>query len=223
MEDREDSFIMLSALQHFLYCERRCALVHIEQAWTENRFTLEGQFLHEKADDQRARNHGADLKIEYGLLIKSLKHGLAGKADVVEFHKNRDGAWIPFPVEYKRGKPKENRCDEVQLCAQALCLEEMLGVKIPNGALFYGKTRRRQDVAFDEELRNLTIETIGTLHKFIEARTTPPPVYEKGKCENCSFLEACMPKAVSKEVGKYLIDEIKTFNQEAADRNVCAT
>ncbi|MFA6566882.1 MAG: CRISPR-associated protein Cas4 [Victivallales bacterium] len=223
MEDREDSFIQLSALQHFIFCERQCALIHIEQVWQENRFTLEGQFLHEKADDQRARSQGANVKIEYGLLMKSLNLGLSGKADVVEFHKNQDGGWDPFPVEYKRGKPKENRCDEVQLCAQALCLEEMLGVKIPGGALFYGKTRRRKDVAFDEVLRNLTIDTIVRLHKFIDDRKTPAPVYEKEKCENCSFLETCMPKTMRKSIEKYLADGIGEFNQEDADRNVCAT
>jgi len=219
----EDNFIQLSALQHFLYCERQCALIHIEQVWQENRFTLEGQFMHEKADDQRSRTQGTDVKVEYGLLIKSLELGLSGKADVVEFHKNQAGRWIPFPVEYKRGKPKENRCDEVQICAQALCLEEMLGVKIIEGALFYGKTRRRHDVAFDEGLRRLTIETIGRLHNFIDDRKTPAPIYEKEKCENCSFLESCMPRAVRKKVEDYLAGEIREFNREAADRNVCAT
>jgi CRISPR-associated exonuclease Cas4 len=205
----EDYLLQLSALQHFLFCERQCALIHIEQIWQENRFTLEGQFMHEKADDQRVKSQGANVKIEYGLLMKSLTLGLYGKADVVEFHKNQDDRWIPFPVEYKRGKPKENRCDEVQLCAQALCLEEMLGVKITDGALFYGKTRRRHDVAFDEGLRTLTIETIGKLHKFIEDRKTPAPVYEKEKCENCSFLETCMPKAVKKKVGNYINEQIE--------------
>jgi CRISPR-associated exonuclease Cas4 len=219
----EDDFLQLSALQHFLFCERQCALIHIEQIWQENRFTLEGQFMHEKADNQQARTQGSDVKIEYGLLIKSLNLGLSGKADVVEFHKNQAGRWIPFPVEYKRGKPKENRCDEVQLCAQALCLEEMIGEKIMNGALFYGKTRRRHDVVFDEGLKILTTETIHRLHKFIADRKTPLPVYEKEKCENCSLMESCMPKAVMKKVEKYLSEETGRFNQEDADRNVCST
>jgi len=206
MEDKEDNFIPISALSHFLYCERRCALVHVEQVWQENRFTLEGEFMHEKVDDQKVRSQGADVRIEYGLMMKSMALGLSGKADVVEFHKNTEGKWIPYPVEYKRGKPKENRCDEVQLCAQALCLEEMIGVKISGGALFYGKTRRRKDVVFDEELRNLTIGTIDRLHRLIDERKTPAPAYEKEKCDNCSLQELCMPKAMRKNVEKY-IDE----------------
>ncbi|MFZ2658223.1 MAG: CRISPR-associated protein Cas4 [Victivallales bacterium] len=206
MEDKEDNFIPISALQHFLYCERQCALIHIEQVWQENRFTLEGEFMHEKVDDQKVRSQGADVRIEYGLMMKSMALGLSGKADVVEFHKNTEGKWIPYPVEYKRGKPKENRCDEVQLCAQALCLEEMIGVKISGGALFYGKTRRRKDVVFDEELRNLTIGTIDRLHRLIDERKTPAPAYEKEKCDNCSLQELCMPKAMRKNVEKY-IDE----------------
>ncbi|OGV41730.1 MAG: CRISPR-associated protein Cas4 [Lentisphaerae bacterium GWF2_49_21] len=206
MEDKEDSFIQLSALQHFLFCERQCALIHIEQIWQENRFTLEGEFMHEKADEQKLRNSGPDTKIEHGLLMKSTNLGLSAKADIVEFHRNTEGKWIPYPVEYKRGKPKANRCDEVQLCAQALCLEEMMGVPIPEGSLFYGKTRHRHVVHFDEELRNLTIGTIERLHKLIDERKTPSPVYEKEKCDNCSLQELCMPKAMRKNVGKY-IDE----------------
>lgn len=211
MEDtsyNEDNFIQLSALQHYLFCERQCALIHIEQIWVENRFTLEGEFLHEKVDDQKVRNHGADIRIEYGLMMRSLKLGITGKADVVEFHRNTEGKWIPYPVEYKRGKPKENRCDEVQICAQALCLEEMMGVAIAEGSLYYGKTRHRHDVVFDEELRNLTIETIKRTHKFIDERKTPAPAYEKGKCDNCSLLELCMPKAMRKNIEKYLVEEI---------------
>ncbi|HCE44360.1 MAG TPA: CRISPR-associated protein Cas4 [Lentisphaeria bacterium] len=208
MEDKEDNFIPLSALQHFLYCERQCALIHVERVWQENRFTLEGEFMHEKVDDQKVRAQGADVRIEYGLMMRSLKLGITGKADVVEFHKNTAGEWIPYPVEYKRGKPKENRCDEVQPCAQALCLEEMMGVSIPEGSLYYGKTRHRHDVSFDEELRNLTIETIDRLHKLIDERKTPAPVYEKEKCDNCSLQELCMPKAMRKNVEKYIADEI---------------
>lgn len=207
----EDDFIQLSALQHFLYCERRCALVHIERVWQENRFTLEGEFFHEKADEQRLRTQGADIRIEYGLLIRSVSLGLSGKADVVELHRNPGGRWIPYPVEYKRGKPKENRCDEVQLCAQALCLEEMVDVKIPEGSLYYGKTRHRHEVEFDDELRKLTIETVERLHEFLETAHTPAPIYEKDKCTNCSLLELCMPRAMRKNVEEY----IKEIGQES--------
>lgn len=228
MEDKEDNFIQLSALQHFLFCERQCALIHIEQIWQENRFTLEGEILHEKADEQKLRSQGADIRIEHGLLMRSLKLGITGKADVVEFHKNPVGKWLPYPVEYKRGKPKSKIdspiagwCDEVQLCAQALCLEEMLGVNITEGALYYGKTRHRYVVSFNEELRRLTIEAITLLHKFIDERKTPVPVYKKEKCDNCSLLELCMPKAMRKNVEKYFVEEMRV--KGTADRNVCVT
>lgn len=200
----EDDLIQLSAIQHYLFCKRQCALIHIEQIWVENRFTLEGEFFHERADEQKVRNQGNDVKIERGLLIRSLKYGLSGKADVVEFHKDAKGKRIPFPIEYKLGKPKENRCDEVQLCAQAFCLEEMLGVAIQSGALFYGKTRHRHDVVFDAELRELTIKIIYELHEFLEAGLTPTADYEKGKCDNCSFLGLCLPKAIKNSVSTYM-------------------
>lgn len=170
----------------------------------ENRFTLEGEFFHEKADEQRASSHGKDIKIERGLLIRSLKYGVSGKADVVEFHKDSSGKWIPFPVEYKLGKPKANRCDEVQLCAQALCLEEMLGVSIENGTLYYGKTRHRHDVVFDSDLREFTTKTVYELHNFLLAGITPSAEYEKSLCDNCSFLEICLPKAIKNSVSTYM-------------------
>ncbi|HBM16327.1 MAG TPA: CRISPR-associated protein Cas4 [Lentisphaeria bacterium] len=201
---KEDDFIQLSAIQHYFFCKRQCALIHIEQLWVENKYTLEGEFFHEKADEQRASSHGNDTKIERGLLIRSLEYGLSGKADVVEFHKNSLGIWIPFPVEYKLGKPKKKRCDEVQLCAQVFCLEEMLGAKIQSGALYYGKTRHRHDIAFDAELRDLTAKTIYELHEFLEAGATPAADYEKGKCDNCSFLEICLPKAIKNRVSTYM-------------------
>ncbi|HBC88773.1 MAG TPA: CRISPR-associated protein Cas4 [Lentisphaeria bacterium] len=200
----EDDYIQLSALQHFLFCRRQCALIHIEQNWQENKFTIEGKILHEKADAQCARRQGSDVKIEYGLLIRSRELGLSGKADVVEFHRSGTHDWNPFPVEYKRGKPKEIRCDEVQLCAQALCLEEMMGVKIPCGFLYYGKTRHRDDVLFDDVLRKLTIQTISDLRKLIESRRTPEPAYEREKCDSCSMLELCMPKAAAKSASAYV-------------------
>jgi len=140
----EDDLIPISALQHFVFCERQCALIHIEQAWTENRLTAEGRLLHERVHDQGGESR-AGVRIERGLPLRSLRLGLVGVADVVEFHPLSEGGWRPFPVEYKRGKPKRNACDEIQVCAQALCLEEMLGVRIPAGALFYGKTHRSQN------------------------------------------------------------------------------
>ena len=148
----EDELLPLSALQHLLFCERQCALIHIEQAWSENLFTAEGRIMHERVDSGGRESRGA-VRLAYGLALHSFRLGLAGKADVVEFHRDGAGNWQPFPVEHKRGRAKKENWDRVQLCAQAICLEEMLGTAVPAGALFYGKSRRRQDVVFDAELR----------------------------------------------------------------------
>jgi CRISPR-associated exonuclease Cas4 len=192
----EDELIAISALSHYSYCPRRCALIHIEQVWAENRFTAEGRILHERVHDESRESRG-DVRIDYGVSLRSLRLGLIGKADVVEFHRQPVGAWLPFPVEYKRGKPKADDCDRVQLCAQAICLEEMLSVTIPEGALFYGQTRHRLDVVFDEALRGETEETARRVHVLIAAGRTPPPVYEK-RCESCSLLSDCLPKTIQK-------------------------
>jgi CRISPR-associated exonuclease Cas4 len=160
----EDDLLPISALQHLLFCERRAALIYVESLWNENRFTVEGHHLHDRAHDSETEVRG-NVRIARGLMLRSLRLGLSGKADVVEFHLVSDdnsngtklegiqGLWTPFPVEYKRGRLRHEREFEVQLCAQALCLEEMLNVPIPSGALYYGKTARRLEVAFDESLR----------------------------------------------------------------------
>jgi CRISPR-associated exonuclease Cas4 len=202
MSYSEDDLIPLSALQHLLFCERQCALIHIEQVWNENLFTAEGRIMHERVDEANRESRG-DVRIEFGMPLRSLRLGLVGKADVVEFHLKqasqdvRSPEWLPFPVEYKRGKPKKDNCDKVQVCAQALCLEEMLGVEIPCGALFYGKTRRRKDVAFDHALRQETESAAMRLHRLIESGQTPGPVYTP-KCKNCSFFNVCLPKTIEK-------------------------
>src|SRR3989339_2287804 len=188
----EDDLIQLSALQHFMFCERQCALIHIEQLWSENLFTAEGRIMHDKVDTANRESRGS-IRIEYGVPMRSLRLGLIGKADVVEFHRKNDGTWLPFPVEYKRGKPKADDCDKVQLCAQAICLEEMLSTSIPAGALFYGQTRRRLDVVFDEALRHETEEAACRARDLIASGRTPPPVYEK-RCESCSLMADCLPK-----------------------------
>ena len=200
----------ISALNHLLYCERRAALVHIEQMWTENMFTVEGNVMHEKAHDGPDETK-LGVRVVRGLAVKSEALGVSGQCDVVEFH--ADGGVLP--IEYKRGKPKAHRADEVQLCAQAMCLEEMLGscvrkdveppdhlpaqpamIRIPEGRIFYGQTRRRMDVVFDAELRALTADTARRLHEMIASRRTPPAVYEERKCEACSLKELCMPQAM---------------------------
>ncbi len=160
--------------------------------------------MHERAHEGGSEVRG-DVRIDRGLAIRSLRLGLSGMADVMEFHRQADGSWLPFPVEYKLGKPKADDCDMVQLCAQALCLEEMLNVTIPSGAIFYGKTRRRLDVAFDGRLRQKTEETARNVRALIESGKTPEPEYSK-KCDSCSLIAQCLPKTMGKQrsVKRYL-------------------
>ncbi len=191
MSRADDDSIPISALQHWLYCPRQCALIHVERAWAENRLTAEGRVLHQRVDSGGARQrHG--VKILHGIEIVSHRHGLYGVADVVELHGRPPR---PFPVEYKRGRPKAHRADEVQLCAQALCLEEMFDRAIAEGALFYGKTRRRKRVVFDEELRALTIRTARDVRRMMQTGELPAPNYDRQRCEACSLKELCQPTA----------------------------
>ncbi|MDD5673731.1 MAG: CRISPR-associated protein Cas4 [Chitinivibrionales bacterium] len=213
----ESDLLMLSALQHLAFCERQCCLIHIEQAWAENRLTAEGRILHERVHGQESESRG-DVYIVRGLKLRSLALGLSGVADVVEFHRveaggvtleGKKGLWRVFPVEYKRGKPKSDRCDEVQLCGQAMCLEEMLNTKIENGALYYGAQHKRHEVVFDQTLRNETERVAQKLHELIASGKTPPAIYEK-KCDNCSLSDVCMPEAGHrKSVEKYLEEVLK--------------
>lgn len=213
----DEEIIPISALTHYAYCPRRCALVHIEQIWTENRFTAEGRIMHEHVHEEGDESRG-DVRIERGASLRSLRLGLIGKADVIEYHRQNDGTWQAFPVEYKRGKPKPDDSDKVQLCAQAICLEEMLGWRIPAGALFYGKTRRRLDVEFDEALRQETRDATRLTHALIASKKTPGPVYEK-RCESCSLLAECLPRTVQKKrsVESYLkrmLDETRIIGKK---------
>jgi CRISPR-associated exonuclease Cas4 len=192
-----DDLIQLSSLQHYAFCTRQCALIHVEQIWTENRLTAEGRIMHEHVHEEGDESRG-DVRIERGASLRSLRLGLIGKADVVEYHRQADGTWQAFPVEYKRGKPKPDHSDKIQLCAQALCLEEMLNAPVPSGALFYGKTRRRLDVTFDEALRRETQEVAKFTHELVDAGITPAPVYSK-RCESCSLMAECMPKTIQKK------------------------
>ena len=189
----EDALISLSALQHHLFCPRQCALIHVEGLWAEDAATAEGRILHERVDSgQRETRPG--VRIARGLAIRSLALGVAGRADVVEF---QGSPRRPFPVEYKRGKPKAHRADEVQLCAQAICLEEMCGCDVPQGALFYGVTRRRLIVAFDPELRALTARIAREARANIAALRTPPPVLTPA-CRRCSLADLCQPAKLEK-------------------------
>jgi CRISPR-associated exonuclease Cas4 len=200
----EDQLLPISALQHLLFCPRQCVLIHLERLWEESVLTAEGRIAHEKVDEGGAETR-AGRKSVFGLPLRSLRLGLIGKADVVEFSHDENGKMVAFPVEHKRGRPKHKDCDRVQLCAQAMCLEEMAGCHVPAGALFYGKTRRREDVIFDDRLRRLTEDTAVRLHELIDAGTTPRAEYSK-KCKCCSLVELCMPKVSSakRSVERYL-------------------
>lgn len=193
----EGDLIPLSALQHYLFCPRQCALIHVEQFWAENRFTAEGRVLHEAtavAGTEKRRG----VRVVTAMPLASRRLGVSGIADLVEMHQNGDGRWRPFPVEYKRGKPKAHRADEVQLCAQAMALEEMFGVTLDEGALFYGETRRRLNVPLDAGLRQLTAEVAESARNLLGSGSTPPAVFEKRKCTNCSLSEICQPKRLSR-------------------------
>ena len=194
----EDDLVMVSALQHYLFCPRQCALIHVEQQWLENRLTAEGRILHERVHTS-GRESRRTLRVEFDVPIRSLRLGLVGRADVVEFHRSADGAWLPLPVEYKRGRPKRDDSDRVQLCAQALCLEEMLACSIPEGALYYGEKRRRTSVVLTNELRELVRSTAADVHALLAAGRTPPP--RRGPhCAHCSCLPLCLPEVAARKM-----------------------
>jgi CRISPR-associated exonuclease Cas4 len=200
----ESDLLPLSALQHFLYCPRQCALIHVEQQWAENHFTAEGRILHNRTDSPASETRRG-VRTVTAMPIRSFRLGISGVADVVELQ--RDGERLrPFPVEYKRGRPKTHRADEVQLCAQAMALEEMFGTDVPEGALFYGAERRRTPVPFDAELRALTEDVAHKMRALIASGRTPLPVYEPKVCNSCSLLESCRPQrlAVAPSVARWL-------------------
>lgn len=188
----------LSALQHAVYCLRQAALIHIERMWADNRFTAEGHVMHAVADKGGGRKVRGTRRV-MSLPLASRHLNISGVADVVEFIPSSAGE-VPFPVEYKRGKPKLHRADEVQLCAQALCLEEMTGMSVPEGALFYGETRRRVIVPFDEELRRLTRDTVAALASVFAGGETLPPTPHRSRCRACSLLSLCRPDTVARPV-----------------------
>jgi len=197
----DEALIPISALQHYLYCPRQCALIHLEQLWAENRQTAEGRLLHQRADaPQVERRRG--VRTVSAMPLVALELGITGKADMVEFHAS-DAGECAFPVEYKRGRPKAHRADEVQLCAQALCLESMLGKHVAAGALFYGQTRRRKDVAFDQVLRDLTLGVIEGTRSMLSSRVTPTASYERKRCDACSLLDLCQPHLL----GRHHVDD----------------
>jgi CRISPR-associated exonuclease Cas4 len=194
----EDDLLPLSALQHLAFCERQWGLIHLEQQWAENRLTAEGRLLHDRVHEQASESR-VDVRIVRGLRLRSLRLGLIGAADTVEFH--RDGEIMP--VEHKHGTPKRNNCDEVQLCAQALCIEEMLGTSVRRAALYYAKRRRRTEVDLSPELRARTEALSGRLHDLQKKSITPPPEHGP-KCERCSLATICLPKPASQSASSNL-------------------
>lgn len=198
---REEDYLMLSGLQHFAYCRRQWALIHIEQQWAENERTVDGQIFHSVAHDKARIEKRGELLITRGLPVKSAKLGMSGICDVVEFHKSEEGVslasyeglWQPYPVEYKKGLPKLNEADEMQLCGQAICLEEMLLCRIPGGSLFYGENRRREPVEFTEELRGKVYDMAKEMHVLWDKGYTPRVKPQKG-CNACSLKEICVPR-----------------------------
>ena len=193
--------MLLSGIQHFSFCKRQWALIHIEQQWQENLRTIEGEILHEKTHDSSVKEKRGDLIVSRGMAIFSRTLGITGTCDVVELHKSldgvsiygRDGTYMPVPVEYKRGKPKEDESDALQLCAQAMCLEEMLLCVIPNAFLFYGETKRRLKIILDDELRERVRTIFKEMHELYDRRYTPKVKISKS-CKACSIAELCMPR-----------------------------
>ncbi len=196
----EGDYLQLSGIQHFVFCRRQWALIHLEQQWAENLRTTEGRLLHKNAHDDQQRTLRGDLLTVRAMRVHSARLGLSGDCDVVEFRRSPDGVtltgekglWLPYPVEYKRGKAKPTACDEAQLCAQAMCLEEMLCCAIPAGALFYGQPRRRQEVVFTPELRATVERAAGEMHQLFQRGYTPKSKPSKG-CNACSLKDLCLP------------------------------
>jgi CRISPR-associated exonuclease Cas4 len=214
----DEELVPISALQHLIFCARQCAFIHIERVWRENSLTAEGQILHRKTNNGRVETYGG-RRIARSVDLVSRRLGLVGKSDVVEFHPpdgvtpaaarkamrtlelpERFTRWTIVPIEYKRGKPKTSRiwgdCDRVQLCAQALCLEEMLGITLERGELFYGEKRRRVEVELDTKLRERTEQCTAELHDLLSSTQLPNPVNDR-RCQRCSLNEICMPEQTS--------------------------
>lgn len=192
----EEDLRSLSAVQHLLFCERQCALIHGEQVWAENRFTAEGKVLHERVDRQH-HEHRRRNRTEFSLAVRSLEWGLSGICDQVEFVLGEAGGYESMvPVEFKRGTDKQTDEDRVQLCAQALCLEEMFAVRVATGAFYYQADHRRTVVEFSDDLRQKTEDAIGRLHQLLDKGKTPRPVYRREKCDRCSLVDLCLPRSL---------------------------
>lgn len=210
----DEDFLQLSGLQHFIFCRRQWALIHIENQWADNFRTISGEIMHERTHNESLSEKRGDVIITRGMGIFSRTLGVSGKCDVLEFHADKegvrlngwDGLWLPFPVEYKRGEPKTDNCDAAQLCTQAMCLEEMLCCRIPRGALFYGETRRRQSVEFTKELQREVTDALSEMHMLFRRGHTPKVKYSK-RCGGCSLKEICLPALMKGRPVKTYLEE----------------
>lgn len=215
MEYREEDFLLLSGIQHFTFCRRQWALIHIEQQWAENVRTFEGKILHEKAHDPFFREKRGDVLSVRAMKVFSREMGVSGECDVVEFHsapqgiflQGYEGTFYAVPVEYKRGAPKSHDADELQLTAQAMCLEEMLQTEIEYGYLYYGETRRRVEVDFSAELRDKVRRSFEEMHGYYQNRYTPKVRYSTA-CKQCSLQNICMPKLEGTQSVQMYIDKV---------------
>ena len=200
-----EDLLPISGIQHFLFCRRQWALIHIENQWKENQFTAEGHILHEQVDDPYFTESRRNMFISRSVPVSSYRLGLTGICDVVEFMQDSNGVFLPqkestyqpYPVEYKRGKPKREPVDEVQLCAQAICLEEMLSVSINEGAIYYGQTRHREPIRFTKELRLLVQKLSEEMHEYFTRKYTPKVKPTKA-CRSCSLNDICLPDILNK-------------------------
>lgn len=212
----DDDYLALSGIQHIAFCERQWALIHVERLWEDNLRTFGGHRMHERADNPFFTESRGTILICRSVPLHSDRLKLYGVADVVEFLRDynsergisidgRDGKWIPHPVEYKYGQPKEHDADIVQLCAQAICLEEMLNIDIDTGSIFYGKTRHRISVTFDDTLRKRVENLASGMHEYFSSGITPKAEKKKA-CESCSLKNLCMPEIVRKKqtVSRYI-------------------
>lgn len=206
MEYDEEDFLQLSGIQHFSFCRRQWALIHIEQQWQENIKTVEGNIVHERCHDDGFIEKRGELLVTRGLRVFSRELGVTGQCDVVEFKQDvtgcclqgYDGCWLPYPIEYKRGKSKLINADRLQLCGQAMCLEQMLRVDIAQGALYYNETHRRERVEFTPELRNEVKDMLAEMHMYYQKAYTPK-VKPKSGCNSCSLQEICLPVICKKK------------------------
>lgn len=202
---KEDDYLMLSGIQHYIFCPRQWALIHIEQQWEENYRTVDGNIMHKNAHDDSFHEKRGDVITTRGMAVSSSRLGISGECDIVEFHKDPAGIKIPgqegkfsvIPIEYKRGKPKADDCDVMQLTAQAICLEDMLCCEIPFGFLYYGETRHRTKVEFDEHIRTKTLQTIAEMHALYDKHYTPKGKRTKA-CNACSLKNICLPMICGK-------------------------